>query len=98
MGEGDRGHDDAGNEIERRSRAGLSDTQFRELRQLVRDLVREAAAELIEQTKKAVLASLFEDVGRGTITKILSGFGYVLVVVCVLVLAFLFGKEHISIH
>jgi hypothetical protein len=96
--ENDRGHDELGNDNERRSRVGLSDPQFRELKLLVRELHREAAAELVEQTKRAVLASLFEDVGRGTVTKILSGLGYILVVIFVATLVFLIGKEHIQFH
>lgn len=94
---GDR-HDELGNEVERRARAGLSEAQYHELKLLVRELVREGMDELVERTKRATLASLFEDVGRGAVKKVLSGFGFLLVVVFVAVLVFLVGKEHINIH
>jgi hypothetical protein len=94
----EREHDELGHDIERRAQGGLSEQQFRELRALVHELVREAVAELPEQVKRAVLSSIFEDVGRGAVSKILSGFGYLLIVVFIAVLAFFVGKEHINFH
>jgi hypothetical protein len=97
MGE-DRRYDELGNGVERRAHGGLTPAQFAELKEFVRELVKELIADIDERVKKKVLASLFEDVGRGTVTKVLSAFGYLVILVFIGVLAFWIGKEHINLH
>lgn len=93
-------YDGIGNEIERRQGRGLTNEQFDELKEFVRVIVTQAIAgmvpSLVEQTRKALLASVFEDVGRGAVKKVLSLLGYVLVVVFLAGLALVIGKEHLA--